>query len=237
MNTKRFWELDFLRGTAIVLMIIFHFLWDLNYFKIIEIELYSGLSGLIQLTSAFLFLFIVGVVLTINYWSSKNYVKKFLTRGTTIFGTGLIITIVTIVFFPNKFIYFGILHLIGLSIIISILFVNKKKLNLILGMILLLIPKIINLQTIQTQIFFLGTGTIKPTLDYYPLIPWFGIILIGISFGNTFYSKLNPLIKIKKPKNKLISLIELIGKHSLLIYLIHQPIIFGTIYIITKLIY
>jgi uncharacterized membrane protein len=223
---KRFWELDFLRGIAIILMISFHFLWNLNYFNLIEIELYEGIPGLIQLSSASLFLFLVGVILTINFNSVENYVKKFLKRGIIIFSAGIIISLITFIVFPNEFIYFGVLHLIGVSIIFSIPLIKRKEFNLILGIILLLIPSLINLNSIQIpELMILGIGTPRPALDFFPLIPWHGFVLIGIFFGNEFYSKLKPLLKFKKPEFKLISFIELLGKHSLLIYFLHQPIL------------
>ena len=76
---QRFWELDTLRGIAIIMMVLFHFLWNLNYFGFVEVSLYSGVWGLFQKATAGLFLLLVGTVLTINYNRYKeNYLQNFL---------------------------------------------------------------------------------------------------------------------------------------------------------------
>ncbi|MFA6268535.1 MAG: heparan-alpha-glucosaminide N-acetyltransferase, partial [archaeon] len=118
---QRFWEIDFLRGIAIVMMVVFHFLWDLNYFGYIQVDLYKGFFGLFQIATAGLFLLLVGVMLAVGAERhNKNYSLHFVKRGIKIFCAGLLVTIVTFIFFPQNFVYFGILHLIGVSIIISI---------------------------------------------------------------------------------------------------------------------
>ena len=67
----RFWELDFLRGIAISMMVLFHFLWDLNYFNLINIQLYEGFWGLFQKATALFFLLLVGALIAINKSNGK----------------------------------------------------------------------------------------------------------------------------------------------------------------------
>ncbi|NIM47121.1 MAG: DUF1624 domain-containing protein, partial [Candidatus Aenigmarchaeota archaeon] len=65
--------------------------------------------------------------------------KKYFSRGLKIFGYGILITIITFITFPEAFIIFGILHLIGVSVILGQFFLNFKKLNLFLGLIIIVL--------------------------------------------------------------------------------------------------
>jgi uncharacterized membrane protein len=64
------------------------------------------------------------------------------------------------------------------------------------------------------------------SFDYFPLLPWFGLLLIGIFLGNIFYPNGKRNFKIFIPEGKVANIITFLGKNSLLIYFIHQPIIF-----------
>jgi len=234
----RFWEIDFLRGTAIIMMVAFHFMWDLKYFEFITFNIYSGFWGLFQLATASLFLFLVGVSLSLSYSNNKNnYLRRFFKRGLMVFGGGLLITIFTLIAFPEKFIYFGILHLIGVSIILSIPLVKKKIVNLVLAIALILIPLLFNIPYLQIDLLvWTGFAQPLPALDFFPVIPWFGVVLLGIFAGNTLYENGTSKIEFRKPEIKGIGFVELLGQNSLLIYFIHQPVLFTLVYIASMLI-
>ncbi|HZX19528.1 MAG TPA: heparan-alpha-glucosaminide N-acetyltransferase [archaeon] len=233
----RYWELDFARGIAIAMMVVFHFLFDLNYLGFAKISLYEGLFGIWQKLIASLFLFIVGVVIAVKYsQDGGNFWKNSLKRAEIIFGAALIVTIGTFAFFPQEFIYFGILHLIAVSILISIPLARYKYLNLILGLVLIAIPLFVN--TFEFEIPFLvwvGLATPIPTFDFFPLIPWFGVVLLGIATGNFFYGNENPKIVFVEPKNRFSEFFVFLGKNSFAIYLVHQPVLFGALYIISSI--
>ncbi|PIN84990.1 MAG: hypothetical protein COV47_04510 [Candidatus Diapherotrites archaeon CG11_big_fil_rev_8_21_14_0_20_37_9] len=228
----RFWEIDCARGIAITMMVLFHLLFDLNYLGIIEVSLYTGFWGLFQKATAGLFLFLTGVVLTISYnRNTENYIQKFLKRGATVFAVGIGITIVTALLFPNEFIYFGILHLIGVSIILSIPVAKGKILPFVAGIFLIALPQLMNIALFSNPLFvWTGLGMPWRTFDYFPVIPWFGVILFGISFGNVFYEKGIAKFKIVMPEIPGIRILAELGRKSLLIYLVHQPILFVLIF-------
>ena len=234
----RFWELDSLRGIALIFMVIFHFTWNLNYFDFVQVSMYSGFWGIFQKITAGLFILLVGVVLTINYnRNKKNYLQKFLKRGTTIFAGGLLLTVFTFIFLREQFIYFGILHFIGVSIILSIPFIRKKLFNLALAISLIALPSLVNLYSLEIPfLIWLGFSTPFATLDFFPVIPWFGVVLLGIFLGNIFYKNAEPLIVIKEPESKTITFLQYIGKRTLLIYFLHQPILFSLVYVASTII-
>lgn len=224
---ERFWEIDFLRGSAVIMMVVFHFLYDLNYFKIYNVDIHTGFWYYFAIITASMFIFLVGISLTISYSGKANY-RKYIIRGLKIFGLGVLATIATWLFLGEGFIVFGILHFIGLSIIFAYPFLRFKKVNILLGISFIILG--IYLQTLvfgSPWFFWFG---LKPqgfyTVDYFPLLPWFGLILLGLFFGNNLYSEGKRFFNIRDlSKNSLIRRFCFLGRHSLVIYILHQPIL------------
>lgn len=241
---KRFWEIDSLRGIAIVMMVTFHLIFDLYYFGIYSFDVHSGLLWWFARLTAFIFIFLVGVSLSLSYSrtillnkykSQKNLFYKYLKRGLIIFGYGLIITAITWIFIGEGFIVFGILHLIGISIILEYPFLKQKYINLILGIIFIAVG--IYLMSFRFGFYDLLWLGFTPynfyTLDYFPLLPWLGVVSLGIFLGNMLYE--NYIRHFKLPelsKNRLIIVTGFLGRHSLLIYIIHQPILILILYLL-----
>ncbi|MFC1769005.1 heparan-alpha-glucosaminide N-acetyltransferase [Nanoarchaeota archaeon] len=232
-TVKRFWEVDFLRGIAILMMVIFHILFDLDFYGIHETNMMSGFWMYFGRITASLFLLLVGVSLTISLSRQKqlgktNLFYKYLKRGLKIFSWGLLISLFTWISLRDGYVRFGILHLIGVSIILAYPLLRYKNLNLLLGIILVIFGLKVNEVIIKSP-FLLWLG-IRPerffSVDYYPLLPWFGLILIGIFIGNSFYTNYGRTVRIPELSNLIpIRFLSYLGKHSLLIYLLHQPLI------------
>jgi len=228
----RFWEVDFIRGVAIILMVVFNYAFALSFLNIYHLDggwlfwfLFPRIIGGIFIT-------LVGISLTLSYnklkQQNKGVHKKYIIRGLKIFGLGMLITISTWFLFPQVFIVFGILHLIGISIILSIPLIKLKNLNLILGFLIVFVG--FYLQNLRFDFpYFIWLGFIPKnfsTLDYFPLLPWFGLVLIGLFLGNTFYKDGKRNFKIINLTNyPVVKNIHIMGRHSLLIYLLHQPIL------------
>jgi len=241
---NRFWEIDFLRGIAIVMMVIYHILFDLNFFDVYSINLHSIPFRLFLYPIGTTFLLLVGISLTLSYERAKGKISekklliKFLFRGLEIFGFGIIITIITWILIPEKFIIFGVLHCIGISIILAYPFLQIRIPNLLIGIVFVILG--IDLRTMVFDFNFLVWLGFVPsefsTIDYFPLLPWFGVVLIGIFIGKTLYP--NHARKFELPdlsRYKSINFFCFLGKHSLVIYLIHQPILLGIIYLFSPL--
>jgi len=236
-NCSRFWEIDLLRGIAILMMIVFHLFYDLNYFNIYKIDLYSGFSLIFVYLIGTTFFLLVGISLTLSYSRTKNNLTKkqmqlkYLKRGFGIFCLGLLVTLATWIYLGgNGFVVFGVLHCIGLSIILAYLFLPFRYQNLILGIVLISAGMILKNFTFDFNwLLWLGfTPSTFYTVDYYPLLPWFGVVLIGIFVGNSLYQ--NNLRKFNLKDHSQFIAIRFtcfLGRHSLIIYLIHQPILIG----------
>jgi uncharacterized membrane protein len=236
MKKERFWEIDALRGLAITKMVIFNYSFALFYLGIYTFKEGMSFPG----WAAAVFIFLVGLSLTISYnrikkKPKKEIYKKFFLRGLKIFGFGILITIITFITFPEAFIIFGILHFIGVSIIIGQFFLRFKKLNFFLG--LLIIALGFYLQNFRFDFSWLLWLGFAPnnfyTFDYFPILPWFGITLLGIFFGNWLYKNGKRQFKIKDLSNfSIVKLLTFLGRKSLIIYLVHQPLLISVLLIL-----
>lgn len=238
---NRLWEIDLMRGIAIILMIFFHFFYDLNHFSITNMKLYSGLMVYIAYVTASVFVFLAGISLSISYSKSQNKLLKkeirlkFLWRGGKIFLLGLIITFISWIYIPERFVIFGILHCIGISIILSIPFIRLKITNLIIGFLLISIG--VYLKTLTFNFNWLIPFGFLPhkffTIDYFPLLPWFGVIMVGMAVGNFIYPNAKRLYNIREEIfSPYLKLLCFFGRHSLIIYFLHQPILIGIIFLL-----
>ncbi len=236
LTKTRFWEIDTIRGIAVIMMIVFHILFDLNFFDYISINLYDSYFLIYVYFNATLFIILVGVSLTLSYSKAKKTLTKnkmrwkFLLRGFFIFCLGLFITLVTWVYLPRGFIIFGVLHCIGISIILAYPFISYKIQPFILGILFIGIGIFIKSLTFDfSWLLWLGfTTSDLYTVDYFPLFPWFGVVLVGISLGNTLYEKGNRKFTLNdKAHLKIIKFTTFLGRHSLIIYILHQPILIG----------
>ena len=233
---KRFWEVDFLRGIAIVLMITYHAIYDLNFFGVYSFNLGTGALHYLARAIAGLFILLVGVSLTLSFSrTGKAPWIKYLKRGLKIFSWGLIITGITWIFVEEQFVVFGILHFIGISIILAYPFLKQKFLNLGLGIALIGLGLYLKQMVFGfSWLVWLGIRPSKVlSVDYFPILPWFGVVLIGIFLGNLVYSGYTRQFNLPDlSKIKIVKWFCWLGKHSLLIYLIHQPVLIGLIYLL-----
>ena len=233
MNTvSRYREIDMVRGIAVLMMVLFHTLFDINYFQIFSIDVYAGFWQYFAFATASLFLLIVGISLTISRAkavskiSSHQLALKFVYRGAGIFLLGIVVTFGTWLYLKEGFIVFGILHLIGVSIMISPLFFRFKKFNFILGLLFIMIGYF--LTTVTGPIWLLPLGIHPATfwsVDYEPLFPWFGIVLFGMGLGECLYPGGVRRFTLPKIPAFFGEPLAFLGRHALIVYLIHQPII------------
>lgn len=220
----RIWELDFLRGLAICIMVFFHLVYDLNEFYGVTFLSYE--EGIIRYAgkfSAALFIFISGVSCTL----SRNNIKRGLYLLLIAFG----VTLVTYIAVPGSNIIFGILHLLGTSIIMyPILTSFSSSVLVFLGSAVILFGQsFIYLDMPFNYLAPLGLRSYEfYSADYYPLLPWSGIFMYGIAFGKIKYVEKHSLLPFDYSNNFL----GLLGRHSLLIYLSHQPVLLGLLYLI-----
>lgn len=236
----RFWEIDALRGMAIIMMVTFHVLYDLDYFGFVPVAVHSGFWRSFALVTASTFVFLVGVSLSISHARARRRLEgfplslKYLRRGAGIFLLGMLITAVTYLFLGDGYVVFGILHLIGLSIIIAPVFLPHPRGCLIGGILVIAAGLLIS--GIEGPIWLAWLG-IHPagfySVDYEPLFPWFGLVLLGIVTGGALYPGGKRRFLFADIRNPFSDGLSYLGRHSLLIYVLHQPVILALLFSIT----
>lgn len=206
---KRHSEIDALRGIAIYLMVLYHSAFDLQIFYNWNIDVHSTTWNTVRLVTVTLFLFVSGV--------STNFSNKPLRRSCIVLACAGLISMVTYVYDPSTWIRFGILHCIGVGMLLLIVLQKLKEFNILLGIFI-----IYTLFTINYQLPTINS----PTLDYYPLIPWFGIMLIGQGLGYYLYQRKQIALHVQP-----IRALTIPGTYALQIYLLHQPILLSILFI------
>lgn len=216
----RFTIIDWLRATAIVFMVIYHFCYDLAEFGFITYATFNHtIITFIGRFSLCLFMFCVGYSLALTHGKGINW-HSFFKRWIKIALAAALVSSVTFFSHPQYWIYFGILHCIAVTSLLALLFLRIPLIALITGAAML--------------VAYWGWGAYlpwihldRPSLDYIPVFPWIGPALIGIGLQRfRLHEQINP--PPSKPVNWL-------SRHSLEIYLAHQPILMGMVWAFAKL--
>lgn len=242
----RYGILDSIRGLVLCSMILYHGCWDLVYIFHMDFDWYQGTGAYIwQQSICWTFIFLSGFC-----WS---FGRKPLKRGLTVFGAGGLVTLVTCLFMPQDRVVFGVLTLIG-SCMLLMLPVEKlvkkipPKTGIFFSFFLFLLTRDINngylgfekirLARLPEQwyqgILAAYLGLPYPgffSTDYFSLIPWFFLFISGYFFyGICCKSRLleNDFWKKELP------VFSFLGRRSLLIYMLHQPVIYFLLYCIYK---
>ncbi len=222
-------KIDILRGIAIILMAIFHLNYSLLHIYNNNILNFSKIFWFYEgRISALLFIFVWWLSF---YLSEKKYkdaiIKKYLKFSFFLMLIAWWISILTYFLFPNQYIRFWIIHFFSLSFPLLLLFKRLRYLNIAFW-IIFIIYGFYMIPVIENQYFyFLGfTYPWFVSADFYPIFPYFGVLLLGYSSGLLLdmSQKLN-ILKLQTKKNILTRFFIYLWRRSLIIYLIHQPII------------
>ncbi|MET3599284.1 DUF1624 domain-containing protein [Martelella mangrovi] len=229
---RRIHAIDAARGIALVAMAVYHFTWDLDFFGYVP----SGLStrggwAIFAHLIAGSFLFLAGYSLWMAHGKSLR-LEAFAKRLGILVLASIAITIVSYFSTPNALIYFGILHAIAAASIIGLLFRHVPAvITLVVAVAATLLPHVISFDTLDPWYFaWIGMAAHPPSSnDYVPLLPWIGPFLAGLAVSKLTLSWLKQQRQLPKTEN----LLTFFGRHSLIFYLVHQPLLFGLVYAAT----
>lgn len=210
--------LDQLRALAVIHMIFFHFNYDLMLFGLVDIDFQNDWIWWIQPRwIVALFMTSVGASLYLAHAKKVKWIK-FWKRWLKLAIFALIISVSTYIMFPKHWIYFGTLHSIALCSLLALPFVKLPKVALVAGVA---IVSTLFIESWSWPWFQLPHSS----MDYIPPMPWLGFCLIGIALASFKVFEKNPL-----PKNiKGSTALAKVGQKAFIIYLLHQPILYGGI--------
>lgn len=237
---ERFWEIDFIRGIAIIMMLIFHTIFDLYFLRITSFNPASFPFIIVAYATASLFIAISGASFMISYCRSRKYLDsrslyfRYLRRGFVLLAGGAVITLATYLLIGRGYVLYGILHFLGTAAILSPFLSKLGNFKLPFALVSVFIGFVLSF--FNGPSFLLPLG-IRPvdfiSLDYVPIFPWIGVFVAGMAAGEFFYPNGSRRIKafVNPAKNFLpCKILAFMGKNSLLIYFIHQPAILALIY-------
>lgn len=244
---KRYTMIDMIRGLTICSMILFHATWDLVNLYDWDWPWFESVFAYVwQQSICWSFIFLSGFC-----WEfGSRHVK----RGLTVLFAGLLVTIVTRIMMPDSFILFGVLTFLGSSMLVMIILDKVLKtcnpyIGAICALLLFVLTRNIgygylgfeqwNLIQLPKQLyanlFTTYFGFIKPgflSVDYFGMFPWLFLFITGY-----FVHKM-PICNSLMEKQEMIRCrwLEWMGKHSLLIYMIHQPLLYGILYVFSVIV-
>jgi uncharacterized membrane protein len=222
--------IDALRGAAVLAMIAFHFCFDLANFRLVSWNFYRDAFWLNARTGILSsFLLIAGVSLVLAD-SQRPVPRAFWRHVGVIAGCAALVSLGSYVVFPQSFIWFGVLHAIAVSLVLARPLVRQPWLALAVGAAVILAGNLVANPAFDSRTLgWLGFATTKPhTEDYVPLFPWSGGVLVGIALGHALrQASFRPVaLAARLPR-----WIAWLGRHSLVTYMIHQPILLGILYL------
>lgn len=232
-SSARIAGLDALRGLAIVAMIAYHLCFDLRYFGVTHWDFEHDLRWLTARTlilSSFLLIAGISAVLARRQASP---VRHWLRHIGIVAGAALLVSAGSWLMFPRSFIWFGVLHAIAVSLLLARPLYGRPLLAALVGIAVIVAGSTYaNAAFDNRTLGWIGFMTAKPvTEDYVPLFPWTGVLLLGVAAGqalvSTRFAALAPLARLPAP-------LQLLGRHSLIVYLLHQPLLLGLLWLAVR---
>ena len=230
----RLGRLDIARGVALIAMAIYHFGWDLEFFGYLaQGSASQGWWRIFARCIASSFLFLVGFSLVLAHSRAIRW-RPFLKRLAQVVLAAATISLLTCFFMPQGFIFFGILHQIALASLLGLLFIRSPVwLTILLAAAIIATPVYYRAEFFNhPALWWVGLSSINPiSNDYVPLFPWFGAVLLGIAAARIMQT--TGLLRLLQGGIKpqwLEHLVTFIGRHSLIFYLVHQPVLIGLLY-------
>ncbi len=235
----RLGKLDVLRGIALIAMAIYHTGWDFEFFGYLEPGTTGhGMWKLYARCIASTFLVLVGFSLVLAHSRGIRW-RPFGIRLAQIVAAALAITIATYQFTPDSFVFFGILHQIAAASLLGLLFLRLPAFIIAFAAAGVVAASHFLASSAFDAPWLWPLGLSEITIrsnDFVPIFPWFGAVLVGMALAKTFqHLNLLTLFAGNIKPAWLDKGLRFIGRHSLAFYLIHQPVLIGSVYVISQI--
>jgi uncharacterized membrane protein len=231
MSPARFDRLDALRGAAIVWMVVFHLFFDLNHFGLLDPRQNFYRDPFWTVQRAFivtLFMFTAGLSQAVALDAGQGW-PRFWRRWAQIAGCALLVSAGSALMFPRSWISFGVLHGFAVMLVLARLAAPLRGWLWPLGLLCVLLPQWVQHPFFDTRwTNWVGLVTRKPvTEDYAPLLPWLGVVLWGLAAGQQLLARRRAWVAGSSPRA--LAPLALLGRWSLSVYMLHQPLLIGAV--------
>ena len=235
-STARVAAIDVLRALALFAMIGYHFAFDLRYYHVIRADFEHDRVLLVirgAILSSFLLLAGVSLVLADRAGASP---ARFWRHVGEIAACALLVSAGSYLMFPKSYIWFGVLHAIAVTLVLARPFARRPALAAAIGIAVVAAGATLSHPAFDHRALgWIGFMTAKPwTEDYVPLFPWGGAAFLGIALGHGLARRdFAPIAALDRAP----AWVAFLGRHTLLIYMIHQPILLGALWLALALLY
>ena len=240
----RYALLDELRGLDLVSMMLYHACWDLVFLFGVQMNWYAATPGhLWQQSICWVFILLSGFCVPLGHHTLR--------RGATVFGAGVLVTAVTLLFMPEERVIFGVLTFLGAAMLLTgILEPLLQKVPPAAGLVVsavlfalcysvssgwvgvgswkLLLPQGLYANYLTAFFGFYPEGFFST--DYFALLPWIFLFWAGY-FGHRSIGR----ARMEALRGSVCAPLGWMGRHSLVLYLLHQPVIFGVLWVIFQI--
>ena len=243
-NHSRIEEIDILRGVAFLGMVLHHVLFFLQWKHVIP---YGSVDWLLSILGPVVRITFIGLV-GVSSWlwflkytqgfsdqplylrlRSNNIMRAALRRSLHVGTAAVVVSLFSAIFVPRYMINFGVLHLIAVSVILIVPFLAMPRLSTLVGLLLLVLGSNMHrFLFIPSELsWFIQASMVRPTLDYFPILPWFGFVLLGLGLAHVLYGdKPTSLVSLRKDTPiPGFPLLGWIGRNALVLYVIQLPLI------------
>lgn len=227
----RFAIVDIARGVALLAMFVFHFAYDLAHFRLIDTDIpFEPGWRLFARMIAGSFLTLVGISLVLATRRGLDR-RSYARRLAMVAGAAALVTIGTRIAMPENFIFFGILHHIALASVLALPFLRLPVAALAAcAAIVFALPSFVAADWLDAPwLTWLGFSRAPLyTADFVPVFPWFGCVLTGMALAKLALPRLSETRLARwRPSWLPTRIVAWGGRHSLLVYLVHQPVLIG----------
>jgi uncharacterized membrane protein len=229
---------DALRGFAVAQMIVYHFIYDLNYFGHVKLAMTRDQPWVGWRTAIVTqFLLLVGVSLVLRLARKPGW-RDFCWRWTQVAAAAALVSLGSWLMFRERFIYIGILHFIAAALVIARALAPLREWNFLLAAAAFAAWWFYRDPAFNAApANIVGFVTLKPrTEDYVPLFPWIAAVLAGLGLGSAWqrrgFALTPPLRRLNARPPRLL---VLAGTWALTVYLLHQPIMIGMLWLVSRL--
>jgi uncharacterized membrane protein len=240
-QTGRLWEIDVARTVAIAMMVSYHVVYDIDMLAPgLWADPFTGAWGALPEATGSLFLLLVGMSLSVSDGRAeargtprRARARRHMMRALRVLGAAMVVTATTFLVFPERYVRFGILHAIAVSALLATPLLRLGRWNAVLGVGV--VAAGIAMRGGQSEVpgsFIVGAPPAGfSSVDYWPLLPWFGVVLIGVAIGGALYPRgarsrlVRRVTGLAGRGNRVAVWLGTPGRRSLLVYLVHQPVL------------